>query len=298
MFAAGEIFPLCPVEKQSDNYAVYDTGDLLRDEAKERAPSTESAGGNYDIDTSPMYACRNYAFHKDVDDDTADNADQPIDSYKDAMQYCIQKLLIKRERIFIANFVKASVWTTNMTGVASGPSTNQFTRWSASGSTPVADVDEWCNIIEGLTGEWPNVLAIAPDVLSALKTNDDIVGRIKYTQKGIITTDILAELFDLEKVVVLRGVYNTAKKGAATSVSRMTSGQAILTYAAPRPSTENYSGGYIFAWKGRYGSNKVGARVKRYRMEELNGERVEAELSFDARIVAPDMGVYASSVVA
>jgi len=33
-------------------------------------------------------------------------------------------------------------------------------------------------------------------------------------------------------------------------------------------------------------------------MEELNGERVEAELSFDARIVAPDMGVYASSVVA
>jgi len=83
MFAAGEIFPLCPVEKQSDNYAVYDTGDLLRDEAKERAPSTESAGGNYDIDTSPMYACRNYAFHKDVDDDTADNADQPIDSYKE-----------------------------------------------------------------------------------------------------------------------------------------------------------------------------------------------------------------------
>jgi hypothetical protein len=37
MFAAADIFPICPVEKQSDAYVVYDTGDFLRDEAaKER----------------------------------------------------------------------------------------------------------------------------------------------------------------------------------------------------------------------------------------------------------------------
>jgi len=298
MFAAADIFPICPVEKQSDAYVVYDTGDFLRDEAAERAPGTESRGGNYDIDTTPTYTCRNYAFHKDVDDDVAANADKPIDPYKDAMQYCIQKLLIKRERIFINNFVKAGVWSTNLTGVSGTPSTNQFKQWAASGSTPVKDVDSWCNTIEGLTGEWPNVLAIAPDVLSALKSNSDIISRIQYTQKGIITTDILAELFDIEKVVVLRGVYNNAKKGATTAVTRMTSAQALLAYAAPRPSTENYSAGYMFAWKGRYGSNKLGARIKKFRMEELNSERIEAELSFDAKLVAPDMGVYASSVVA
>jgi predicted NAD/FAD-binding protein len=99
------------------------------------------------------------------------------------MQYCIQKLLIKRERIFINNFVKAGVWSTNLTGVSGTPSTNQFKQWSASGSTPVKDVDSWCNTIEGLTGEWPNVLAIAPDVLSALKSNSDIISRIS-THRG------------------------------------------------------------------------------------------------------------------
>ncbi len=296
MFAAAAVFPVCPVEKQSDAYVVYDTGDFLRDEAKERAPGTESAGGNYDVDTTPTYACKNIAWHKDVDDDTADNADNPIDPYKDAMQYCTQKLLIKRERRFIDSFVKAGLWTTQETGVTGTPGDNEFKKWSASGSTPVKDVDTWCNIIEGLTGEWPNVLSIAPDVLSALKNNDDIIKRIQYTQKGIITTDILAELFDIEKVVVLRGVYNSAKKGAATSIARMVTGKALLTYANPNPSTENYSAGYMFAWKGRFGNNKLGARIKKFRMEELNSFRIEAELSFDAKLVAPDMAVYASAV--
>ena len=69
MYAAAEIFPIVPVDKQSDNYVVYDKGDFLRDEAAERAPATESEGGNYDIDLTPYYLCRNYAFHKDVDDD-------------------------------------------------------------------------------------------------------------------------------------------------------------------------------------------------------------------------------------
>ena len=296
MYAAADIFPIVPVDKQSDNYVVYDKGDFLRDEATERAPATESEGGNYDIDTTPYYLCRNYAFHKDVDDDNRDNADKPIDPDKDAMQYTMQKLLLKRERVFIGNYFKAGVWTTEYTGVSGTPSTNEFKKWSASGSKPVKDVDTWTNDIEAQTGMRPNVLGIAPDVLSALKDNSDIISRIQYTQKGIITTDILAELFDIDKVVVLRGTYNSAAKGAATAMTRMTSGQLLLAYAAPRPSTELPSAGYIFAWKGRFGNSKLGSRIKKFRMEHLNADRVEAELSIDPKMVAPDLGVYASAV--
>jgi hypothetical protein len=297
MYAAADIFPIVPVDKQSNNYVVYDKGDFLRDEAAERAPATESEGGNYDIDTTPYYLCRNYAFHKDVDDDSRDNADKPIDPDKDAMQYCLQKLLIKRERVFINNYVKSGVWTTQYTGVSGAPSTNEVKKWSASGSTPVKDVDVWVNAIEEQTGMTPNVLGLSPDVMSALKNNTDITSRIQYTQKGIITTDILAELFEVDKVVVLRGTYNTAAKGAATTMARMVSGKLLLAYAAPNPSTETPTAGAMFAWKGRFGNSKLGSRIKKFRMEELNADRVEAELSFDPKCVAPDLGVYASAMV-
>lgn len=296
MYAAANIFPIVPVDKQSNNYVVYDKGDFLRDEAAERAPATESEGGNFDIDTTPYYLCRNFAFHKDVDDDSRDNADKPMDPDRDAMAYCLQKLLIKRERMFVNNFVKAGVWTTQYTGVSGEPSTNEVKKWSASGSKPVKDVDMWVNAIEEQTGMRPNVLGLSPDVMSALKDNTDIIGRIQYTQKGIITTDILAELFEVDKVVVLRGTYNTAAKGAATSMARMVSGKLLLAYAAPHPSTETPTAGSMFAWKGRFGNSRLGSRISKFRMDELKADRVEAELSFDPKCVAPDLAVYASAM--
>ena len=44
-FVADKIFPVVPVQKQSDRYFVYTKGDWFRDEAQIRAPATESAGG-------------------------------------------------------------------------------------------------------------------------------------------------------------------------------------------------------------------------------------------------------------
>ena len=297
MFIAADVFPIVPVDKQSDNYVVYDKGDFLRDESEERAPATESAGGNYEIDTTPYYLCRTISFHKDVDDDSRDNADKPIDPDKDAMQFAMQKNLIRRERQFLANYFKPGVWSTNYTGVTGEPGANEIKKWSASGSKPVKNVDTWMNDVETQTGMRPNRLVLAPDVMTALKDNEDIKSRIQYTQKGIITTDILAELFEVEKVLVARGTYNAAAKGATTAMSRMVSGQVLLAYAADRPSKENPSAGYVFAWKGRFGNSKLGSRIKKFRMEQLNSDRVEAELSFDPKLVASDLAVYASAVV-
>jgi len=67
-FIADKAFPVVPVDNKSDRYTSYSKEDWLRDEAQERAPGTESAGGSYEIDTSPSFYCRKYAFHKDIDE--------------------------------------------------------------------------------------------------------------------------------------------------------------------------------------------------------------------------------------
>jgi hypothetical protein len=56
-FVASEMFPVVPVEKQSDRYFTYTKADWFRDEMKIRAPGTESAGSGFNVDNTPSYFC-------------------------------------------------------------------------------------------------------------------------------------------------------------------------------------------------------------------------------------------------
>lgn len=297
-FAAADAFPIVPVENKSDFYFVINKDDWFRDEAQERAPGKPSAGGGYDVDNTPSYSCRRYSYHKDVDEETRLNTDKPLDPDKNATQFVTEKLLIKRERAWGANCFGSGIWGNSLTGVTGSPSTNEFKKWnSTSGVTIIQNVEDWKELIAGVTGYEPNVMVVAPDVLRVLKNASEITDRVKYTQKGIITEDLLAELFGVKKFVVPRAVVNTAKKGATASVGRIIKGKVLLLYATDKPSIDEPSAGYIFAWKGFTGASKLGSRIKKFRMEELDSDRIEGDMAFDIKVVAPDLGVHAASVV-
>ena len=48
----------------------------------------------------------------------------------------------------------------------------------------------------------PNYIILSPDVFYVLKNHDAIMDRIKYTQKGIITLDWIASLFEVDNVYI------------------------------------------------------------------------------------------------
>lgn len=287
-FIADQVFPIVPVNKQSDRYFVYDKGDFNRDEAEERAPSSESAGSGYALDNTPSYYCPIVALHKDIDDNIRANADSPLDMDRDATQFLTQKMLIKREKQFKAGFFTTSIWTGSSTGGDITPTL----AWDVTGSDPVNDVMTQVEALSDKSTYMPNVLVITPKVLRALKSNASILDRIKYTQRGVITTELLAGLFEVDKVVVARASENTAKKGqTAVMANIFGTGQALLVYAAPGPSLMQPSGGYIFSWKGLEGSNN-GWRVSRLRADLLKSDRIEIESAYAMKQVAADCGAF------
>jgi hypothetical protein len=97
-FVATRVFPNIPVTKQGDRYYTFDRGEFNRDEAEERAPGTESAGGSYTLDNTPTYFANVYAFHKDIPDQVRANADAVLDPDREATEYVTHKALIKREK--------------------------------------------------------------------------------------------------------------------------------------------------------------------------------------------------------
>lgn len=299
-FIAARVFPIVPVQKQSDRYFVYSREDFFRDEAQVRAPATESAGGGYDIDNTPQYFCQKYAYHKDVTEEDRTNTDSPLNADQDAVDFVSQKMLLKREVTWANSYFKAGVWSTEYTGTAASPGVGQFLQWNDANSTPIEDIDARQTEITELTGYKPNKLVLGMWVYKALKNHPDILERIKYTQRGIVTTEILAALFDVDEVLVASAVQNTAPKGAAENNQFILGKHALLCYAAPRPALKTPSAGYTFAWTGLLGSGAYGNRMLRIPMDWLGKgtERIECEMAYDQKVVAADLGAFFADAVA
>jgi hypothetical protein len=298
-YIAGLVFPYIGVQNQGDLYYKYTKGDWFRDEAELRAPATESAGGGFDV-TTDSYFCKVYAFHKDVDDQTRANADAAFNLDRDAALFSTRMNLLKMERLFVARYLTTGVWTgnTDQTGVAAAPAANQFLQFNDAASVPITVVNNQQLAIERQTGYLPNTLVMGPSVQRALEDNPSILDRIKYTQRGIITLELLASLFNVDRVFVPRGVVNTGTKGLADSFSYISDKSMLLVYSAPEPSLMQPSGGYTFGWNGMLGAAARGTRTKRFRMEPIESWRIETDMAFDQKIVAPDVGVFFASAVA
>lgn len=296
-YVADKVFPIVPVKRQADLYYIYNTGDFLRDEAQARGAISESAGGDYDLSTDTYY-CKKYAFHKDVSPEERVNYDEPLDADKDAQIFVSQKMLIRREMEWASKFFKSGVWSKEISGAAA-VSTGKVVYWNDDASTPIQDITNEAVAMAAKTGFRPNTLVLSPHVFNALKNHYDVLDRVKYTETGIVTTSLLASLFEVDKVYVAWAVVNAGAKGASDDVGFIMGKNALLCYSNPNPSLRTPSAGYIFAWTGLMGAGAYGNRIVRLPMDllGLGVERIEGEIAFDAKKVSDDLGVFFKDIV-
>lgn len=297
-FIADKVFRVIPVQRQSDVFYTYNKGDFMRDEAQLRGAGTESAGGDYGVEASEPYYCRKHAFHKDVTEEERANYDEPLDADRDATDFVSQKMLIRREMQWASNFFKTGVWGREIAGDTTA-GVNKAVKWDQATSNPIKDITDAAVQMASETGYKPNVLVLSPFAFNALKNHEDILDRIKYTQKGIVTADLLATLFEVDHVYVAWSVVNSAAQGAADNVNFIMGKHALLCYSNPNPGLRKPSAGYIFAWKGLKGSGAYGNRIVRLPMDMLGlgTERIEGEMAFDIKKICGDLGVFFKDIV-
>lgn len=297
-FIADKVFPVVPVDKKSDRYFTYTKNDWFRDEAQRRGDATESAGSGYNLSTA-SYSADVWAFHKDVGDQVKANADAPLNPLREAAEFVTQRLLLRREVQFVSDYMTTGVWGRDYTGVAGSPGSNEFKQWSDyANSDPIEDVEAGKAQILSTTGFEANTLVLGYDTFRKLRHHPDIVDRIKYTSSSVVTSDMLARMFEVERVLVAKSIRATNNEGAAEAYAFNVGKVAWLGHVAPNPGLLTPSAGYIFSWTGVSGGLGQTIGVSQIRMDALKADRVEAEVAFDNKVVASDLGVYFSSVVA
>ena len=301
-FIADKVFPDVPVEKQSDAYWVIPRDSFNRDEMRVRAAGTESAGGGYEVDPSNTYYAVVRAYHHDIPDQVRANSDAPLSSDREATVLCTHKALINREKNFATKYFSTGVWGKDVGGVASGEVLGTSVRdWSDVASNPIEDIRYYKRYIQQRTGFAPNTLVLGQDVIDTLYDHPDIIDRIKYgqTSGGPANTTVadLEALFKVNRILVGSAINNTAKEGATESSSFIFSGGALLTYAAPSPGLMIPSAGYTFTWTGLLAAGSNGTRMKKFRMEHLESDRVEIQSAYDQKVVASDLSVFFNSLL-
>ncbi len=299
-FAAGQVFPYVDVQKQTDAYATYDRGDFLRDGMQKRGPYDRAAEGGYTV-SSGSYSCDVWAEAKRVSDREKANADDPFRPDEDAAKWLTQQRLIRQEIDWVDSFFTTSIWTGSVSGSDLTAGSNGYTAaWTDASSTPFEDVDANNDAIEGRTGVRANTLVLNRKGWSALRNHPDVLDRVKgganNASPAMASRQAVAELMELDKIVVTSAVRNTAAEGVTASVSRIAGNHALLVYAAPNPGLFEPSGGYIFRWTGLEGQAGGGQGISSYREDDTKCDRHEIEAAWDCKVVAPLVGAFLQSV--
>ena len=296
-FVADRVFPMLPVSKQTDSYFEIPRGYWLRDEMKKRAPGALSAERTHEVSNS-SYKCDVWALHEKLADQVRENYDSPLQPEREITIGLTQAGMIRKELEFVSSYFTAGLWTGDQTGVDSAtPAANQFGRWDRDDSNPIKDVRLGKQRVLGRTGFEPNKLVLGRQVYDALLDHPDIVGRIDRGQSSstaIVRRETLAALFEVDEVLVMNSIQNTAGQGAADSFSFIGGKSALLAYAAPSPGLYEPSAGYTFSWTELGGS---GMRMKKFRIEERESDMLEIQMAFDQKLISADLAQFFATAI-
>ena len=303
-FIADKVFPNIPSENPTDFFYRFGTKSFLTTEARKRAPRTQTPGVDWNA-TKDTYLCEVWGLHHDIEDQLRASADTNFKLEKAGTDLITSQMLMRREKEWLSNFFKTGVWTTDIAGVASGtPTASQFLRFDQAGSTPVSFFRKQRRAFQLQSGVAPNKLVMSTDVWDVLIDHPEIIDRVKYTQSGILTPDVVAKAIGFENAEILVPEAVEADDGtdelsavAVPATHYMVANSMLMTYASPNAQRNVPSGGYTFSWTGYLGSNAWGGRVKKFRMEEIAADRIEVEAAWGFKVVAPQMGRFYSNVV-
>jgi len=298
-FFADKLFPTVKVTKQTDLYPVWPKGAFFRDQVQARPLGGAVPIVGFDVG-SASYLCTEYGLGTMIDDRTRNNADKPLDPDKASMRLLVGQHMIKRDRIAATTYLKAGVWGTDVAGVNASPDDDEFLQFDQSGSDPIGVIARYKDMVAEQTGYEPNTLTLGRATKRVLKEHPAIQDKIKYTQKGIITDELLAALFEVERILTPSAIYNTAKEGATDNMQFIVDSKCmLLSYAAKEPAMEEPSGGYTFAWTGLLPGATAdwGGVIERGRGERNHSDYIEARAAYDIKLVCPDVGVFFANTV-
>lgn len=241
-FIADQIFPVVPVKQQSGKHFVYDQGRFRVNETR-RASGASSQKMNLKFTTGNAYFCEDHALSQDVPDEDVDNAITPTSPFQDATENLMDLHKTARE-VEVATLATNTGVFTNYTTLSG---TSQFSDYD--NSDPFSVFETAKQTIHNAIHLPANTIVMGKQVWDKLKLHPAFLERIKYTGKGPVTTDMVASLLEVDRILIGGAAKNTAKEGQSDSMSYIWGKDISVFYIPSRVAPKVIAPGLTYVWQ-------------------------------------------------
>ena len=278
-FVADRVFPGISVDKDSGTYYIMTKKYFFSDDLAPRAYGEQFPIADFNV-SSTTYTTAQFALGKRIADEVRANSQLPLDLETATVQWLAQKALIRKERGFASDFVKASVWATDATP----------TDWDDyTSGDPITDILTGNLTISHSTGYYPNTLVLGLIVHNALVNHPDLIDRLKYVAvAGVNQMEAaMGNVLGIENYLVSKASYNSANIGQTGTNVAIIDDDAVLMYVTPTPGIMTASAGYTFNWAPGGG---LGSILPMHRDGENQADLIRVKMQIDQKAVATDCG--------
>lgn len=287
-YIADDVAPPVIVRKQSDKYYVYDAErEAMRSTPDRRSPGAEANEVNFALSTDSYY-CEDHALSASVPDEERENADPAIQPEIDRTELLTDKIGLNRE-IEIETLLRTDAAIPEIV-------LDPAEQWDSPDNDPLPRFRVARQTIFQNCQRRANTIVLPYKVFDVVRNHPKVVERIKYSSAGILNEQLLAQLLDVDRVLVPRAYKNTAPKGRTASVSPIWGAGAYMLYVPPRPALKQVSVAYTFVWNVAGGVN--GAVVERWREARRKADMIRVQKYYDQKLVAPGAAYRMLNVVA
>jgi hypothetical protein len=273
------LFPTVTVMKQSDKYYIFGReGWLVENDV--RAPGTEAneiPGLQVSLDT---YYAQEHSLQIPVTDEERWNADSPLSPDRDGAELVTSKVWLGREKAMKDLATTAANYASTNTVTLSG--TSQFNDYV--NSDPISVLRTGKAAVHSRIFTEPNTSVIPYQVMTVLEDHPDFIERIKYSERGIVSADLIAAVVGIGKIIIPGVGINSAHTGATPTLGYLWGKDVIMAWVPPRPGLKIPSFGYEFGWKGNPGGQLQ--YIDRWREEKRKSDLVRVCRYYDLKLVA------------
>lgn len=246
-FIADDIFPVVPVNKQSDVIPKVDKASrMIKPSMTVRAPGTEPRYMHFTVGSDTYYAI-NYALGTFLTREEAANADRAWNTRQIRGELVMDLLMVDYE-LRVANLVTSgsncgSYWATG----------SSWGDWN--NGAPLTDAIGDIYVAEQLSGFKPNRAVFGRDAWHNFRNSSEVLARLFPHGGGggagpaaLVSQQHAASLLELDRVSVGGLYYNTAAEGVTISLAQAWKDMVLYYYTPDRPSKERPAFGYSFRW--------------------------------------------------
>jgi hypothetical protein len=296
-FIATQVLPVVEVASQAGNFGRIPLAQLLQQRSTLRAPGAGYARGDFTFE-STTYACEEHGAEDVVDDRQAKMYREYFDAEQIATMRAFSAVLRNAEQRVANAVFNATTWNGASLTTAI---TNEWDSNHKTNAIPIDDVEGAVRKVYDGSGLWPNALIINRRVFRNLRNLDQIIDRIESSGAGSpskpsdITPQMLAQVFDLDYVIVAGASRNNAKEGQTAAPVQIWSDEyAMVCRIATTNDMAEPCIGRTFHWS--EDGSSIGGTVESYRQENVRGEVVRVRHDVDELILYAQAGHLLSNV--